>query len=157
MSTYIGLKIVDATPMSRREWERKRGIPGSNGEEDAPGYEVTYPLEPGEKTPYVGWCPAHVFEKYNRPVDGMTFPMALEAMYHRAVVRRKDEKTIYRIRGTDGFSNGYIECADILIPEAPAHSAFFNSADLLANDWEIVEDVEALRRSFPAEEDAAEG
>lgn len=51
---YIGIKIVDATPMTAEDAKKKDYRVG-NDKEDV--YEVTY--EDG----YKSWCPKNVFEK----------------------------------------------------------------------------------------------
>ena len=53
---YIGIKFVDAEPMSASVAQKKGyRVENNNGE----GYEVTY--EDG----YKSWCPKHVFDKAN--------------------------------------------------------------------------------------------
>lgn len=56
-TTYIGTKIIQATPMA-----------GAQGQ---PGYQVVY--EDG----YTSWSPAHVFERAYRKTDAMTFGDAI--------------------------------------------------------------------------------
>lgn len=71
---YIGVKIVEASPMTRGEYNKYRGWELPAGENPADdGYLVTY--EEG----YESWCPKDVFEKHNRPTAGMTFGHAIEA------------------------------------------------------------------------------
>ena len=55
MDKYIGVKLVEAAPMSKYEFYEKRGLPVNDI--DAPGYEVIY--EDG----YQSWSPKDVFEK----------------------------------------------------------------------------------------------
>ena len=56
---YIGIKFVDARPMSASVAKEKGyRVENNNGE----GYEVTY--EDG----YKSWCPKHVFDKANAEV-----------------------------------------------------------------------------------------
>ena len=53
---YIGIKIIDAAPMTADVAEKKGyRVSGNKGD----GYEVTY--EDG----YKSWCPKDVFEKHN--------------------------------------------------------------------------------------------
>lgn len=62
MSKFIGVKMVEAVPMTASEALQKDYRVGQNGTIIAPstkGYEVTY--EDG----YKSWCPADVFEKNN--------------------------------------------------------------------------------------------
>jgi hypothetical protein len=71
---YIGVKIVEAAPMTRGEYNMYRGwaIPVNENQADD-GYLVRY--EDG----YESWCPKVVFETHNRPTDGMPFGYAIEA------------------------------------------------------------------------------
>lgn len=82
MKEYIGTKRVLAKPMARGEYNRYRGweIP-SNEDGSEPGYLVEYkdggkPNDPRHDG-YISWSPKDVFEKYYRPVDGMTFGEAI--------------------------------------------------------------------------------
>lgn len=70
---YIGVKIVDSEPMTVREFsEQIRPLQYSG--EDQNGYKVTY--EDG----YVSWSPKSVHEKAYRPITGLTFGLAVEAL-----------------------------------------------------------------------------
>ena len=71
---YIGIKFIDAVPMTAEEAEKK-GYRVSDNKGD--GYEVTY--DDG----YKSWCPGNVFEKHNYAIkneelaktcDGMVSP-----------------------------------------------------------------------------------
>ena len=72
---YIRMHQVEAEPMTRGDYNKKRGweIPANENPADE-GYLVTYP------DGYVSWCPKAQFEAAGRPCDGMTFGMAIEAM-----------------------------------------------------------------------------
>ena len=77
MKRYIGLKIVDAEP----------GLcpAGGRGEhpEGVDGYKVVY------KDGYTSWYPRDVFEEAYRPMAGMSFGIAIEAMKQGHRVARK--------------------------------------------------------------------
>jgi|LSQX01.2.fsa_nt_gb hypothetical protein len=94
MKEYIGTKRVLAKPMARGEYNRYRGweIP-SNEDGSEPGYLVEYkdggkPNDPRHDG-YISWSPKDVFEKYYRPVDGMTFGEAIEALKKGLKVARR--------------------------------------------------------------------
>jgi hypothetical protein len=70
---YVGVKIVDAEPMDRDTFEAKHGR-NVGGDKTGEGYEVTY--EGG----YQAWSPKDVFDAAYRPVAGLTFGLAIEAM-----------------------------------------------------------------------------
>lgn len=81
---YIRCHIVKATPMTRGEYNKLRGweIPANENPADE-GYHVVYP------DGYKSWCPKAQFEDAGRPVDGMTFGMAIEAMKKGKKVARR--------------------------------------------------------------------
>ena len=85
MKKFIGVKLVMAVAMTRMSYVTSRGwdLP-ENEDGDDEGYEVEY-LEGGKpniegRKGYVSWCPKEQFEKFNRPTEGMSFGMAVEAM-----------------------------------------------------------------------------
>ncbi len=81
---YIRCHIVKATPMTRGDYNKYRGweIPANENPADE-GYHVVYP------DGYESWCPKAQFEDAGRPVDGMTFGMAIEAMKRGKKVARR--------------------------------------------------------------------
>ena len=83
MSKFIRCHLVEAKPMTRGAYNKKRGwtIPANENPKDK-GYIVKYP------DGYVSWCPKAQFEAAGRPVDGMTFGMAIEAMKQGKKVAR---------------------------------------------------------------------
>ena len=68
---YIGIKFVDATPMTADVAEKK-GYRVSNNKGD--GYEVTY--DDG----YKSWCPKDVFEKHNFIIKNEELAKTCEGM-----------------------------------------------------------------------------
>ena len=134
INTYIGTKMIEAEPAIR--------------EDGVLGYKVRY------TDGYVSWNPKNVFEEAYRPVNGMNFGLAIEAMRKGHKVRR---------RGWNG-KNQYIELATAISYRAldgsivnAEHDAIGNQAisfcgtsgvqigwlasqaDMLADDWELVQ------------------
>jgi hypothetical protein len=72
---YYGTKRLSATPMTRGEYNQYRGwtIPADENPDDE-GYIVMY------SDGYVSWSPRKQFDEAYRPVTGMSFGHALEAM-----------------------------------------------------------------------------
>ena len=68
---YIGIKFVDAVPMTADVAE-KTGYRVSNNKDE--GYEVTY--DDG----YKSWCPKDVFEKHNYPIKNEELAKTCELM-----------------------------------------------------------------------------
>ena len=83
MQKYIRCHLVEVTPMTRGAYNKKRGwtLPKDENPKDK-GYFVKYP------DGYVSWCPKAQFEAAGRPIDGMTFGMAIEAMKQGKKVAR---------------------------------------------------------------------
>ena len=83
MSKFIRCHLVEAKPMTRGAYNKKRGweMPANENPKDK-GYLVKYP------DGYISWCPKAQFEAAGRPVDGMTFGMAIEAMKQGKKVAR---------------------------------------------------------------------
>ena len=87
---YVRVNYVDAEPMKFGEFkERFPKSGGANVERDPAddGYVITY--RKGEPNEYVSWCPKAEFDAVSRPVDGMTFGQAIEAMKRGKRVARK--------------------------------------------------------------------
>lgn len=74
MLKYIGVKIVKSHPMTREEFETKHGR-DVGGYKVGEGYEVEY--DNGYKA---AWSPKDVFDAAYRPINAMTFGLAIEAM-----------------------------------------------------------------------------
>lgn len=81
MSKYIRVNIVEAEPMTAYEFDNYKNREHSG--ENCEGYKVVY--DDG----YVSWCPKVRFEEVSRPVDGMTFGQAIEAMKQGKKVARR--------------------------------------------------------------------
>ena len=85
MKTYIGTKIVNATPMTRGDYNAYRGwtLPADENGEDA-GYLVEYLDGDQSNHPnhvgYISWSPAEVFDRAYRPTIGLSFGLAIEAL-----------------------------------------------------------------------------
>lgn len=150
MKTYIGTKIIEAVPAIRKGgkiYEEGCAIPRSMDPEEK-GYKVRY------SDGYESWSPKDVFEEAYRQVNGMSFGLAIEAV-------KKGKKC--RRAGWNG-KNQHIELASAICYVSPdqkivnaQHDAIGNKAiafcgtsgvqmgwlasqaDMLADDWEIVE------------------
>jgi len=94
MQKYIGTKTLRARPMTRGEYNNYRGwtIP-ANEDQNEGGYLVEYEdggkPNDGRHQGCISWIPANVFEKAYRPVTGLTFGQALEALKAGQRVARK--------------------------------------------------------------------
>ena len=87
MQRYIGVKEINAKPMSRQAYNDFRGwdLPSDeNGDDD--GFLVEY-IDGGVGNGntdlykgYVSWSPYDVFKRAYRAIDSLTFGLAIEAM-----------------------------------------------------------------------------
>lgn len=84
-TTFIGTKMIKALPMNRADYNTYRGwdLPADeNGEDEGflveyvDGGDANHPLHAG----YISWSPKEVFEKSYRPISGLSFSQALEAL-----------------------------------------------------------------------------
>lgn len=157
MMQYLGVKLVEATPMSRGDYNQYRGwvIPKGENPED-PGFLVRY------HDGYESWCPREQFEDANRPMDGMTFGHAIEAMRKGKRVARRgwnsngiriflmDEAVGLKRPGYDGENCDIRLQQHIVIdttglqtsnPDAPKSVVpwLASQTDMLAEDWQILE------------------
>lgn len=93
MQQYIGTKLIAANPMTRLAYNEFRGWDLPNDEDGAvEGYLVEY-LDGGKPNVegyagYVSWSPKAQFEAAYRPVDGLSFGLALESLRKGFAVAR---------------------------------------------------------------------
>jgi hypothetical protein len=85
MQQYIGVKLINAVPMNRLEYNNLRGwsVPEDENPTDD-GYLVEY-VDGGKANVegyagYVSWSPKQVFERAYRSITCMTFGLAIEAL-----------------------------------------------------------------------------
>lgn len=85
MKQHIGVKLINAKPMTRQEYNDFRGwqLPADENGADE-GFLVEY-LDGGKGNTdlyagYVSWSPAEVFNRAYRQTDGLTFGLAIEAL-----------------------------------------------------------------------------
>lgn len=141
MQKYIGTKLIEAEPCPA--WKDA----GRHKTGD-PGYKVRY------ADGYESWSPKDVFEESYRCTSGMSFGLAIEAAKHGMKIKR---------RGWNG-KNQYVELSTGISYKNAAgkivnvdHQAIGNKAfsfvgtsgvqmgwlasqaDMLADDWEVVQ------------------
>lgn len=93
MKQYIGVKVINAKPMTRQEYNDFRGwqLPADENGSDE-GYLVEYTdggkANTSEFVGYVSWSPKEVFNKAYFETSGLTFGLAIEAMKMGSKVAR---------------------------------------------------------------------
>ena len=159
---YARFHEVEAEPMTRGEHLKSKGlplVPGTGSEYDE-GYFIQYP------DGYKSWCPKDAFEAASRPIDGMTFGMAIEALKRGKKVARRgwNGKGMYlwllpaakvkaewckepHLKELADANGGEIECLgsirmfthDSTGRKAVLTGWLASQSDMLGEDWEIVE------------------
>ena len=155
MNKYIGVKIIEATPMSKnaacdeglvREDECRRTPEGT----EIDGYKVKY------NDNYVSWSPKDVFDEAYRSVEEMTFGLAIEALKKGHKVARKgwDGKGmfLFLVPGSkfkvnrppllgiyeEGTEISYHAHIDMKTAQGDIIPWLASQTDMLAEDWVIV-------------------
>ena len=152
MKTFIGTKIIKASPMTRGEYNHYRGwnIPENENPDDA-GYLVEY------SDGYQSWSPEKQFEEAYRECDKMTFGLALEALKKGKKVARDGwngkNQFLYLVKGDtlEYTTDADMTCLlDMEVPHSDVIAMKTTSGvvqvgwlasqtDMLAEDWKIVE------------------
>lgn len=85
MKTYIGTKIIQASPMGRADYNEYRNwaLPANEDGTDE-GYLVEYTdggkANDSRHAGYISWSPKEQFDAAYRETQGLTFGMAIEAL-----------------------------------------------------------------------------
>lgn len=157
MERYIGVKVINAKPMTRlqynnyRHWDLPKDEDGSDE-----GYLVEY-LDGGKPNMkdyigYVSWSPKDVFESAYRRTDKMHFGFAIEAIKKGFKVTRAGwngkgmwialpEAIQSRIIITENSDTNRVTIIDLIVMKTVNDEIIPWSAsqtDVLAEDWEIV-------------------
>lgn len=160
MKQYLGVKLINAKPMTRGEYNTYRNwtLPeDENGDDE--GYLVEY-LDGGKaNTPdhngYVSWSPKDVFNRAYKATDGMSFGLAVEAMKMGFRVSRAgwNGKGMYLfvIQGSNDIAKLHGYGFGEMLNEPTFRDAIFmltvdnqlvpwtaSQSDVLANDWSTV-------------------
>ena len=154
MTKHIGVKLINAVPMTRLAYNDFRGwqLPADENGADQ-GYLVEY-LDGGKPNTdrfdgYVSWSPKEVFEKAYRPVSGLSFGLAIEALKQGKKVARDGwngkgmwlklvpadiaDKVAFEYEALDGAPwIGMKTADDKFVPWLASQT------DVLAEDWQII-------------------
>lgn len=158
---HYGTKLIDATAMSRQEYNNYRGwvLPEDENGEDA-GYLVEYKDGGATNHPdhkgYISWSPKEVFDAAYQPTTAMNFGHALEAIkFGKRVARHGwngrgmfvflvagSEFTVNRepllsILG-EGTPVSYNPHVDIKQPDGSISTWQPSIGDIMADDWHLV-------------------
>lgn len=152
MQKYIGTKIIEAVPAIRKGgkvYEEGWPIPKSMDPTEK-GYKVRYP------DGYESWSPKDVFEEAYRPIDGMSFGLAIEAAKKGAKITRRgwNGKGMFLYYVPEGRYPARTDAAKSIAAEDGKvdYGAYIaiktakgnvvpwlaSQTDMLADDWEVV-------------------
>lgn len=161
MKSYIGVKLINAEPMSRLEYNELRGwkVPKDENPDDS-GFLVEY-IDGGQSNHpdfqgYISWSPKNVFECEYRPVDGMSFGLALEALKKGYKVARAGWNGkgmfLFLVPGStfkvnrapllgiypEGTEVNYCPHIDMKTADGKIVPWLASQTDVLADDWSII-------------------
>ncbi len=146
---YIGTKLINAIAMSRGGYNELRGwICPADEDPNDDGYLVEY-LDGGQANVagfagYVSWSPKNVFEKSYRPITGLTFGDAIEALKTGKKVSRagwngKGMWLSLSCNPRDNDEGATLPC--IKMKTATGEMLFgwlASQTDMLADDWAVI-------------------
>ena len=161
MKQFIGVKLITAKPMTRLQYNNFRGWVLPNDENGADkGFLVEY-LDGREGNVkgyagYVSWSPKEVFERAYRPIDGLTFGLAIEAMKQGKKVARAGwigkGMFLFLVPGStfkvnrapllgiypEGTEINYCPHIDMKTADGKVVPWLASQTDMLAEDWNIL-------------------
>lgn len=161
MKQFIGVKLINAKPMTRLQYNNFRcwDLPADENGADE-GFLVEY-LDGGKGNVegyagYVSWSPKDVFERAYRPVDGLTFGLAIEAMKQGKKVARAGWNGkgmfLFLVPGStfkvnrvsllgiypEGTEINYCPHIDMKTADGKVVPWLASQTDVLAEDWSIL-------------------
>lgn len=153
MKRYVGIKIINAKPMTRQAYNDFRGCELPADEDGADeGFLVEYvdggKANTAEYAGYVSWSPKGVFERAYRQTSGMTFGDAVEALKAGQKVARAgwNGKGMWlELQRPDEHSKMTLPYVYLNYPADAQNTPgarvpwLASQTDMLADDWRIVE------------------
>ena len=160
--TYIGTKVIHALPMTRQAYNDYRGWQLPDNEDGADdGYLVEY-VDGGKANDprhagYISWSPKDVFERAYRPVENMSFGLAIEALKAGKKVARAgwngNGMFLFLVPGStfkvnrpplmgiypEGTEINYCPHIDMKTADGKVVPWLASQTDVLAEDWAVVE------------------
>lgn len=164
MKRYIGVKAINARPMTRAEYNHYRGwdVPADEVASDE-GYLVEY-IDGGQAnhpdhSGYISWSPKDVFDRAHVevPADGIPGGLAMEMIKRGARMARHGwngkAMFVFLVPGStfavnrppllgifpSGSSVNYRPHIDLRAPDGSIGTWDPSTMDLIANDWYVVE------------------
>ena len=153
MKAYVGLKQVNALPMTRGDYNHYRGWETPDSEENMDeGYLVEYvdggaPNHPNHGG-YISWCPAEQFEKAYRPQGDFGFEHALYLLKQGYPVGRAgwNGKNMFLLMVENGGvyieGTAYASAPQLIMMKTADDMVvpwLCSVTDMVAEDWQAVE------------------
>lgn len=161
-SSYIGVKMISAVPMTRLAYNELRGwaVPDNEDPTDD-GYLVEYhdggAANHAKYAGYISWSPKDVFERSYRSTSGMNFGLAVEALKSGRKVARAGWNGkgmfLFLVPGStfqvsrppllgiypEGTTINYHAHIDMKTADEKVVPWLASQTDMLADDWVICE------------------
>ncbi len=117
MKKYVGTKVIEASPMTRGDYNNYRGwqIPADENPGDA-GYLVKYSDD------YVSWSPAYAFEEAYREYDENKLPATAVGMMsedYKERFKAEYKQLVIRFEGLRGMLKKWDEGTLVFEPTCP--------------------------------------
>ncbi len=154
MKQYIGTKMVQAWPCCRVTCKDGRHEYAELGDMVTPGGKIEEGYRVCYEDGYLSWSPKEVFEAAYRPTDGMNFGLAIEAAKRGQKIARagwNGKKQYVELASCISYKNGAGEAVNVdhcnignkamaFVGTSGVQMGWLASqADILADDWHIVE------------------
>ena len=156
MDKYIGTKLIEAEPAFRvsNEGEKPKIVTDFREAKEYQMVDMGYRVRYADG--YESWSPADVFEEAYRPIDGMNFGLAIEAMKkgHKLLRRGWNGKGMFLYYVPEGRYPARTDAAKSIAAEDDKvdYGAYIamktvqgnvvpwlaSQTDMLAEDWAVV-------------------
>lgn len=161
MTLHIGTKLINATPLTREEYNTSRGwtVPADENPEDK-GFLIEHlsHADAGsiEYSGYVSWLPEKEFREHYQQTDSMDFGAALNFLESGAKVARKGwngkNMFLFLVKGStfsvnrppllgiypEGTEVNYHAHVDMKTASGEIVPWLCSQTDMLAKDWVLV-------------------
>lgn len=138
LTRYIGVNIINATEMTRGDYNIFRGWPiPENEDPNDEGYLVVYP------NGYESWSPKKQFDEAHRQIDHMNFGLAIEAIKKGLKVARYGwngpNQYLQLEKGRDYEFSKMLQHIVIKTVQNNFVPWLASQTDMLSDDWFIIE------------------
>lgn len=146
MKKYLVVKVIEAEPQTSTENNKETGHFTPN---ELEGYKLVHD---GGK--YQSWCPKDLFEKSYRPIDNLTFGLAVEALKMGKKVGRvgwngkgmwlkliKEYSANINQKSDNVNIDGFLPWIGMKTADNKFVPWLASQTDVLAEDWVIIQEI----------------